>query len=74
MLKAWFKSYLVEILALRNCLDSVKTTLNAVLWLGYGWFRGPVFEVSMACSKHGLRGVWLKSLPLGTVWIVLKRH
>ena len=30
-------------------------------------FCGPVCEVSMACSKHGLRVIWLKSLPLGTV-------
>ena len=25
----------------------------------------------MACSKHGLRVVWLESLPLGIVWPVL---
>ena len=34
MLKAWFKGCLDEILALRDCLDSAKTTLNAILWLG----------------------------------------
>ena len=33
--------------------------------------RDPVCEESMACSKHGLRVVWLESLPLGTVWTVL---
>ena len=31
----------------------------------------PVCEKSMACSKHGLRVVWLESLPLGTVWPIL---
>ena len=32
MHKAWFKGCLAEILALRNCLDSAKATLNAILW------------------------------------------
>ena len=34
MLKAWFKGCLAEILAYRDCLDSAKMVLNAVLWLG----------------------------------------
>ena len=74
MLNAWFKGCLVEILALRDYLACFKKALNVVLWLGCGRFRGPVCEVSMACSKHGLRAVWLKSLPLGTIWTMLKRH
>ena len=41
------------------------------LWLICGRFRGLVREESMTCSKHGLRVVWLKSLPLRTVWPVL---
>ena len=36
MLKAWFKGCLVEILALRDCLDGAKMALNVVLWPGCG--------------------------------------
>ena len=46
--------------------------LKPFLWLNCGRFHGSVCEVSMACSKHGLRVVWLKSLLLKIVWSVLK--
>ena len=36
--------------------------------MAYLW---PICEESMACSKHGLRALWLESLPLGTIWPVL---
>ena len=32
MFKASFKGYLVEIIALKDCLDNAKTALNVVLW------------------------------------------
>ena len=31
-----------------------RNSLKPFLWLICGRFRGPVCEVSMACSKHGL--------------------
>ena len=46
--------------------------VGGLLWLGSGRFHGPVCEMSLACSKYGLRTVWLKSLPLFTVWAMLK--
>ena len=45
--------------------------LEPVLWPGCGRFHGPVYEESIACSKDGLRVVWLESLPSGSVWLVL---
>ena len=39
----------------RNCL-------KPFLWHIWGRFRGSVCKVSMTCSKHGLRAVWMKSL------------
>ena len=53
MLKAWFKGYLAEIPALRDCLDSVKMTLNVVLWSGcVNWF--------VICPKTCLGTVWIE--------------
>ena len=43
--------------------------LKPFLWLICGRFHGLVCKVSMACLKHGLRVVWMKSLPLRTVWL-----
>ena len=45
MLKAWFKGCLVEVLALRDCLDCAKTTLNVVLWPDCG----VLCELSVNC-------------------------
>ena len=53
MLKAWFKGCLVEILALRDCLDSAKTAFNAVLWHGCGQLR----ELYVIYPKKCLRTV-----------------
>ena len=74
MLKAWFYGLFGWNPCPYGLFGLFLTALNAVLWLGCDRFRGPIYEVSMACSKHGLRVVWLKSLPLGTVWTVLKGH
>ena len=46
--------------------------VGGLLWPCSGQFHGTVDEVSMVCSKHGLRVVWLKCMPLWIVWIVLK--
>ena len=56
MLKAWFKGCLVEILALRDCLDSVKTTLNVVLWPGFGRLS----ELYVICPEKCLGNVWIE--------------
>ena len=55
MLKAWFKGCLVEILALRDCLDNAKTTLNAILWPGCGQLS----ELYVICPQkcRGLFGL-----------------
>ena len=56
MLRAWFKGCLVEILAFKDCLDSAKMTLNAILWPGYG----RLCELYVICPKKCLGNVWIK--------------
>ena len=56
MLKVWFKGCLAEILALRDCLDSAKTTLNAVLWPSCG----RLCELYVICPQKCLRTVWIE--------------
>ena len=47
---------LVEILALRDCLDSAKTTLNVVLWPGCG----RLCELYVICPKKCLETVLIE--------------
>ena len=56
MLKAWFKGCLVEILTLRDCLDSARTTLNVVLWPECG----RVCELYVICPKKCLGTAWIE--------------
>ena len=56
MLKAWFKGCLVEILALRDCLDNAKTALNVVLWLDCG----RLCELYVICPKKCLGTIWIE--------------
>ena len=58
MLKAWFKDYLAEILALRDCLDSAKIALNAVLWPDCG----RLCELCVICPKKCLGTIWIKKI------------
>ena len=51
MLKARFKGRLVEILALKDCLDSAETTLNAVLWPDCG----KLCKLYVICPKEMFR-------------------
>ena len=60
MLKAWFKGCLVEILALRDRLDSVKTTLNAVLCPCCGWLCELFCDLYVICPKKCLGTVWIE--------------
>ena len=49
------------ILRLGKPEESYCMLLEPVLWHDCDRFHGSVCEVSMACSKHGLRAIWLKS-------------
>ena len=60
--KMWCKGPKALFSLFMNCLKTF-------LWLIWGQFCGPFCEVSMACSKHGLRVVWMKTLPLGIGWL-----
>ena len=58
MLKAWFKGCLVEILALKDCLDIAKKALNAVLYPSCG----RLCELCVICPKNCLGTIWIKKI------------
>ena len=62
MLKAWFKGCLAKTLTLRDCLDSAKTALDAVLWPGCGMLYELFCELCVICPKKCVGTIWIKNI------------
>ena len=64
--KMWCRGPKAQFGLFRNCL-------KPFLWFICSRFCGPICEVSMACSKHGVRGCLAYILALRDCLVVLKQ-